>query len=69
MTDAAREQDRREAPVGRVTVSTMEYWTGRQRYVVETGLELEPPERRGVVASAVCLHLLRRVLDGGTSPA
>ncbi|MGW3361074.1 hypothetical protein ACWDFL_37810 [Streptomyces bungoensis] len=31
--------------------------------------ELGPQERRGVVASAVCLHLLRRVLAGGTSPA
>ncbi|MGW4440796.1 hypothetical protein ACWELO_34610 [Streptomyces sp. NPDC004596] len=69
MADSAREQDRREAPVGRVTVSTMKSWSGRQRYVVETGPELELTERRGVVASAVCLHLLRRVLAGGTSPA
>ncbi|MER5432264.1 hypothetical protein [Streptomyces sp. NPDC002588] len=46
--------------LGRVTVSTIDAWLGLQQYIVETDLRLDASERRTVVASVVCLHLLRR---------
>ncbi|MFD7872924.1 hypothetical protein ACFV5G_02145 [Streptomyces sp. NPDC059766] len=54
--------------LGRVTVSTVDRWFGLQRYVVETDPGLDVSERRTVVASVVCLHLLRRP-PGGNGPA
>jgi hypothetical protein len=49
--------------LGRVTVSTL------QQYVVETAPALDTPERRTVVASVVCLHLLRRPPGSSSAPA
>ncbi|MCX4853419.1 hypothetical protein OG426_02095 [Streptomyces canus] len=46
--------------LGRVTASTHDAWIGLQQYVVETTLGLDASERRTVIASVVCLHLLRR---------
>jgi hypothetical protein len=53
--------------LGRVTASTVDSWIGLQQYVVEMDLRLEASERRTLVASVVCLHLLRR--PPGASPA
>jgi hypothetical protein len=55
--------------LGRVTVSTVDAWLGLQQYVVETSPRLDASERRTVVASVVCLHLLRRPPDRSTAPA
>ncbi|MGW7242775.1 hypothetical protein [Streptomyces sp. NPDC054804] len=46
--------------LGRVTVSTIDSWIGLQQYVVEVDARLDASDRRTVVASVVCLHLLRR---------
>ncbi|MET9462770.1 hypothetical protein ABZY05_48665 [Streptomyces canus] len=46
--------------LGRVTASTHDAWIGLQQYVVETAPGLDVSERRTVIASVVCLHLLRR---------
>ncbi|MGW7419551.1 hypothetical protein ACWGJB_05710 [Streptomyces sp. NPDC054813] len=46
--------------LGRVTVSTVDSWIGLQQYVVEMAPRLDASDRRTVVASVVCLHLLRR---------
>jgi hypothetical protein len=53
---------RRPAPeaLGRVTASTHDTWIGLQQYIVETAPDLDASERRTVIASVVCLHLLRR---------
>ncbi|MFD9459455.1 hypothetical protein [Streptomyces sp. NPDC060027] len=53
--------------LGRVTVSTVDTWLGLQRYVVEMNPRLDASERRTVVASVVCLHLLRRPPGGSAS--
>lgn len=55
--------------LGRVTVSTHDAWIGLQQYVVETSPGLEALERRTVIASVVCLHLLRRPPGGSSAPA
>ncbi|MEU2624534.1 hypothetical protein ABZ642_41580 [Streptomyces sp. NPDC007157] len=46
--------------LGRVTASTIDSWIGLQQYVVELDPRLDASDRRTVVASVVCLHLLRR---------
>ena len=68
LADAGHGPVSRATAVGRVTVGSVEQWRGRQRYVVEMGPGLEPAERRVVLASAVSLHLLRRVLGGDSAP-
>ncbi len=55
--------------LGRVTVSTVDAWLGLQQYVVVTDPRLDTSERRTVVASVVCLHLLRRPPNSGGAPA
>jgi hypothetical protein len=55
--------------LGRVTVSTIDSWIGLQQYVVEMAPRLDASERRTVVASVVCLHLLRRPPGGSGAPA
>ncbi len=55
--------------LGRVTVSTIDGWLGLQQYVVVTDPRLDTSERRTVVASVVCLHLLRRPPDSSSAPA
>jgi hypothetical protein len=55
--------------LGRVTVSTIDSWIGLQQYVVEMDPRLGASERRTVVASVVCLHLLRRPPGATTAPA
>ncbi|MFI7503978.1 hypothetical protein ACIBVL_36965 [Streptomyces sp. NPDC049687] len=54
--------------LGRVTVSTIDSWIGLQQYVVEMDPRLDADERRTVVASVVCLHLLRRPPGDSTAP-
>ncbi|WP_199836620.1 hypothetical protein [Streptomyces sp. CB01373] len=67
------ETDPEESPApetfGRVTVSTIDSWIGLQQYVVEMDPRLDASERRTVVASVVCLHLLRRPPGGIATPA
>ncbi|MCT9006696.1 hypothetical protein ACWGKW_15540 [Streptomyces sp. NPDC054766] len=67
------ETDPRRSPapeiLGRVTVSDVDAWLGLQRYAVETDPRLDASERRTVVASVVCLHLLRRPPGGSAAPA
>lgn len=46
--------------LGRVTVSTIDAWLGLQQYVLVLDPSLDASERRTVVSSVVCLHLLRR---------
>ncbi|WP_326672211.1 hypothetical protein [Streptomyces canus] len=53
--------------LGRVTASTHDAWIGLQQYVVETAPGLDASERRTVIASVVCLHLLRRPPGGNNS--
>ncbi|MFF3878106.1 hypothetical protein [Streptomyces sp. NPDC001978] len=55
--------------LGRVTVSTIDSWIGLQQYVVEMDPRLNASERRTVVASVVCLHLLRRPPGDSATPA
>ncbi|MDR6974121.1 hypothetical protein J2X68_000799 [Streptomyces sp. 3330] len=55
--------------LGRVTVRTIDAWLGLQQYVVATDTRLGAGERRTVVASVVCLHLLRRPPGGSAAPA
>ncbi|MER7564045.1 hypothetical protein ABTZ93_13880 [Streptomyces sp. NPDC097941] len=55
--------------LGRVTVSTHDVWIGLQQYLVETSAGLDAAERRTVIASVVCLHLLRRPPDSSSAPA
>ncbi|MET8450869.1 hypothetical protein [Streptomyces sp. NPDC005209] len=55
--------------LGRVTVSTIDSWTGLQQYVVEMAPSLDACERRTIVASVVCLHQLRRPPGASASPA
>ncbi|MFJ9147956.1 hypothetical protein ACIRP7_07745 [Streptomyces sp. NPDC102270] len=67
------ETDPHRSPVpevlGRVTVSTHDGWIGLQQYLVETSAGLDAAERRTVIASVVCLHLLRRPPGGSNAPA
>jgi hypothetical protein len=66
------ETDPRRSPepeiLGRVTVSSGDARLGLQRYVVETNSRLDASERRTVVASVVCLHLLRRPPGDSAAP-
>ncbi|MFJ4553923.1 hypothetical protein ACIP4X_32865 [Streptomyces sp. NPDC088817] len=66
------ETDPEESPapeiLGRVTVSTIDSWLGLQQYVVETDPRLNTSERRTVIASVVCLHLLRRPPGRSATP-
>lgn len=55
--------------LGRVTVSTIDSWIGLQQYVVDMDARLDASERRTVVASVVCLHLLRRPPGASAAPA
>ncbi|MFG2950844.1 hypothetical protein [Streptomyces adustus] len=66
-TDPEDSPDQGPVPeaLGRVTVSTVDRWVGLQQYVVELGPGLGASERLTVVASVVCLHLLRRPPGGG----
>lgn len=67
------ETDPERGPVpeilGRVTVSTIDSWIGLQQYVVEMDRRLDASERLTVVASVVCLHLLRRPPGDSAAPA
>ncbi|MGW0994754.1 hypothetical protein [Streptomyces sp. NPDC002520] len=66
------ETDPEESPapeiLGRVTVSTIDSWIGLQQYVVEMDPRLDASERRTVLASVVCLHLLRRPPGDSAAP-
>ncbi|CAM5708735.1 hypothetical protein [Streptomyces canus] len=53
--------------LGRVTASTHDAWIGLQQYVVETAPGLDASERRTLIASVVCLHLLRRPPSSGSA--
>ncbi|WP_217546309.1 hypothetical protein [Streptomyces sp. GbtcB6] len=53
--------------LGRVTMSTIDLWTGLQRYDVEMAPSLDASERQTVVASVVCLHLIRRPPGEGSA--
>ncbi|MQY34658.1 hypothetical protein SRB17_26280 [Streptomyces sp. RB17] len=55
--------------LGRVTMSTIDAWIGLQQYVVEMDPRMDASERRTVVASVVCLHLLRRPPGNSAAPA
>ncbi len=55
--------------LGRVTVSTVDGWLGLQQYAVVTDPRLDTSERRTVVTSVICLHLLRRPPDSSSTPA
>ncbi|MFD4502039.1 hypothetical protein [Streptomyces sp. NPDC058457] len=55
--------------LGRVTVSTIDSWTGLQQYDVEMTHHLDASERQTVVASVVCLHLIRRPPGEGSGVA
>ncbi|MER5529025.1 hypothetical protein ABT075_31330 [Streptomyces sp. NPDC002677] len=54
--------------LGRVTVSTIDSWIGLQQYVVEVDPRLDASDRRTLVASVVCLHLIRRPPGDNASP-
>jgi hypothetical protein len=69
LTETDPEWDPAPEMLGRVTVSTIDSWIGLQQYVVEMGPRLDVSERRTVIASVVCLHLLRRPPGGSTAPA
>ena len=69
LTETDPEEDPAPEILGRVTVSTIDSWIGLQQYVVETDPRLNASERRTVVASVVCLHLLRRPPGGSAAPA
>ncbi|MFJ8111788.1 hypothetical protein [Streptomyces sp. NPDC096132] len=60
LTETDPEPNERPEPVGRVTARSADPWLGLQEYVVEMDARLEPAERRTLIASVVCLHLLRR---------
>ncbi|MEU6256942.1 hypothetical protein [Streptomyces sp. NPDC047043] len=66
------ETDPEEGPapelLGRATVSTIDSWIGLQQYLVEMDPRLDASERRTVLASVVCLHLLRRPPGDSTAP-
>ncbi|MFE3036439.1 hypothetical protein ACFXKY_32900 [Streptomyces canus] len=55
--------------LGRATVSTIDGWLGLQQYVVVTDPRLNTSERRTVVTSVICLHLLRRPPGSSSAPA
>lgn len=69
LADTGPEQNPAPESLGRVTVSTIDAWLGLQQYLVETDPRLDASERRTVVASVVCLHLLRRAPGGSATPA
>ncbi|WP_328476285.1 hypothetical protein OHS71_02465 [Streptomyces sp. NBC_00377] len=50
-------------------MSSVDAWLGLQRYVLEMAPGLDAGERRTVVVSTVCLHLLRRPPGDSASPA
>ncbi|MEU6199411.1 hypothetical protein [Streptomyces sp. NPDC047061] len=53
--------------LGRVTVSSIDSWTGLQQYDVEMTHHLDASERQTVIASVVCLHLVRRPPGEGST--
>ncbi|MFJ9246711.1 hypothetical protein [Streptomyces sp. NPDC101776] len=68
LTETDPEQSPAPEILGRVTVSSIDSVLGLQQYVVETDARLDTSERRTVIASVVCLHLVRRPPDDhGTS--
>ena len=67
LTETDPEQLPTPAILGTVTVSTIDSWLGLQQYVVETDSRLDASERRTVIASVVCLHLIRRPPGGEAS--
>ncbi|MEU9450081.1 hypothetical protein [Streptomyces sp. NPDC048277] len=69
LTETDPERSPAPETLGRVTVSTVDAWLGLQRYVVETAPRLDASERRTVVLSVICLHLLRRPPGERTTPA
>ncbi|WP_046726497.1 hypothetical protein [Streptomyces humi] len=68
LTETDPDQNPAPETLGRVTVSTADRWRGLQRYVVETDPGLDASERRTVVTSVVCLHLLRRPPGENSAP-
>lgn len=69
LTETDPEQSPAPEVLGRVTVSSVDAWLGLQRYVLEMAPGLDAGERRTVVVSTVCLHLLRRPPGDSASPA
>ncbi|MFI5875094.1 hypothetical protein ACIBAH_22055 [Streptomyces sp. NPDC051445] len=69
LTETDPEQSPAPEVLGRVTVSSVDAWLGLQRYLLEMAPGLDAGERRTVVASTVCLHLLRRPPGDSASPA
>ncbi|WP_043662670.1 hypothetical protein [Streptomyces xylophagus] len=69
LTETDPEQSPAPEILGRVTVSTIDAWMGLQQYVVETDARLDASERRTLVASVVCLHLVRRPPGDSSAPA
>lgn len=68
LTETDPEQSPAPEILGRVTVSSIDAVLGLQQYVVETDARLGTSERRTVITSVVCLHLVRRPPDDhGTS--
>ncbi|MEU6352662.1 hypothetical protein ABZ896_25610 [Streptomyces sp. NPDC047072] len=53
--------------LGTVTVSTIDAWLGLQQYVVRADPRLDASERRTLLASVACLHLVRRP-PGSSAP-
>jgi len=50
-------------------VSTIDSWIGLQQYVVEMDPRLDASQPCTVVASVVCLHLIRRPPGDSAAPA
>jgi hypothetical protein len=69
LTETDPERDPAPEILGRVTVSTIDSWIGLQQYVAEMDPRLDARERRTVIASVVCLHLLRRPPGDSAAPA
>jgi hypothetical protein len=69
LTETDPDQGPAPEVLGRVTVSTVDAWIGLQQYIVETAPALDTSERRTVIASVVCLHLLRRPPGSSSAPA
>ncbi|MER7178727.1 hypothetical protein ABT404_04415 [Streptomyces hyaluromycini] len=67
LTEADPAQSPAPEILGRVTMSTIDPWIGLQQYVVDMAPSLDASERQTVVASVVCLHLIRRPPGEGTA--
>lgn len=68
LTETDPQEDPAAEVLGRVTVSTIDAWIGLQQYVVVADPRLDASERRALIASVVCLHLVRRPPGGNSAP-